>query len=129
MRRVLLSLALLLLAALLAARCASADIIDAGNLSADGSGASRLELTGQGQDGDISASGASQANLGDFRMQNVSVELSGASRAEVYADPLRVHLADGSRRVLGDSHGYALARAARRSRPLRCAVGAVIRAP
>jgi len=57
--------------------------IDAGDLRADVSGASRLELTGQGQDGRINVSGASQANLADFAMQNVDVEASGASRAEV----------------------------------------------
>ena len=57
--------------------------IDAGDLRADVSGASRLELSGQGQDGRINVSGASQANLADFAMQNVDVEASGASRAEV----------------------------------------------
>ncbi len=57
--------------------------IDAGDLRADVSGASRLELTGRGQDGRINVSGASQANLFDFAMQNVDVEASGASRAEV----------------------------------------------
>lgn len=59
--------------------------IDAGDLQADVSGASRVELTGRGQDGRISVSGASQANLADFAMQNVAVEASGASRAEVNA--------------------------------------------
>jgi hypothetical protein len=59
--------------------------IVAGDLRADVSGASRLELTGQGQDGRINVSGASQANLADFPMQNVDVEASGASRAEVNA--------------------------------------------
>lgn len=59
--------------------------IDAGDVRANVSGASRLELTGQGEDGRITVSGASQANLSDFRMQNVDVEASGASRAEVYA--------------------------------------------
>ena len=57
--------------------------INTGDLQADISGASRLELIGEGQDGRINVSGASQANLANFRMQNVDVEASGASRAEV----------------------------------------------
>ena len=59
--------------------------IDAGNLNAEVSGASRLELAGRGQDGRINVSGASQANLASFAMQDVQVEASGASRAEVNA--------------------------------------------
>jgi hypothetical protein len=74
--------------------------IDAGDLSADVSGASRLELTGQGQDGRINVSGASQANLSDFRMQNVDVEASGASRAEVYASGRLDAEASGASTVL-----------------------------
>lgn len=74
--------------------------IDTGDLNADVSGASRLELTGQGQDGNITASGASQANLGDFRMENVTVEASGASRAEVYASGRLDAEASGASTVL-----------------------------
>lgn len=59
--------------------------IDAGNLDAEVSGASRLELAGQGRDGRINVSGASQANLANFALQDVQVEVSGASRAEVNA--------------------------------------------
>jgi hypothetical protein len=74
--------------------------IDAGDLRADVSGASRLELTGQGQDGRINVSGASQANLSDFRMQNVDVEASGASRAEVNASGRLDAEASGASTVL-----------------------------
>lgn len=74
--------------------------IDTGDLNADVSGASRLELTGQGQDGNITVSGASQANLSDFRMENVSVEASGASRAEVNASGRLDAEASGASTVL-----------------------------
>jgi hypothetical protein len=74
--------------------------IDTGDLNADVSGASRLELTGQGQDGNITVSGASQANLGDFRMESVTVEASGASRAEVYASGRLDAEASGASTVL-----------------------------
>jgi hypothetical protein len=74
--------------------------IDAGDLFADISGASRLELTGQGQDGRIVVSGASQANLSDFALQNVDVEASGASRAEVDASGRLDAEASGASTVL-----------------------------
>ena len=74
--------------------------IDAGDLFADVSGASRLELTGQGDDGRIIVSGASQANLSDFAMQNVDVEASGASRAEVDASGRLDAEASGASTVL-----------------------------
>jgi hypothetical protein len=74
--------------------------IDAGDLRADVSGASRLELTGQGKNGDITASGASQANLSGFRMEDVTAEASGASRAEVYASGRLDAEASGASTVL-----------------------------
>jgi hypothetical protein len=74
--------------------------IDAADLNTDVSGASRLELAGQGKDGNITVSGASQANLGDFRMDNVTVEASGASRAEVYASGRLDAEASGASTVL-----------------------------
>lgn len=74
--------------------------IDAGNLNADISGASRLELTGRGQDGRINVSGASQANLANFAMQNVDAEASGASRAEVNASGRLDAQASGASMVL-----------------------------
>ncbi len=74
--------------------------IDTGDLTADVSGASRLTLSGQGQDGNITVSGASQANLSDFRMDNVTAEASGASRAEVYASGRLDAEASGASTVL-----------------------------
>jgi hypothetical protein len=74
--------------------------IDAGDLRADVSGASRLELTGQGKNGDITASGASQANLSGFRMEDVTADASGASRAEVYASGRLDAEASGASTVL-----------------------------
>jgi hypothetical protein len=74
--------------------------IDSGYLRADVSGASRLELAGRGQDGRINVSGASQANLANFRMQNVDVQASGASRAEVYASGRLDAEASGASTVL-----------------------------
>ena len=47
------------------------------------SGASRCELTGTGGDARLDSSGASQANLSEFQIQNADVDLSGASRARI----------------------------------------------
>jgi hypothetical protein len=74
--------------------------IDSGDLRADISGASRLELSGQGEDGSINVSGASQANLANFVMQNVTVDASGASRAEVHASGRLDAEASGASTVL-----------------------------
>ncbi len=47
------------------------------------SGASRCEVTGAGGDMRLDSSGASQANLSEFQIQNADVDLSGASRASI----------------------------------------------
>ncbi len=48
------------------------------------SGASRAEINGSAGRGDISISGASHFNSEDFRMQNATVSVSGASHAQIY---------------------------------------------
>ena len=48
------------------------------------SGASRLVLEGDGGDLQLGASGASQVDLSDFRVDNASLEVSGASQVTVY---------------------------------------------
>ena len=70
------------------------------DLAIDVSGASTLR--GQIDAGDLRAdvSGASQANLSDFRLQNVDVEASGASRAEVNASGRLDAEASGASTVL-----------------------------
>jgi len=48
------------------------------------SGASRLTLEGDGGDLRLDASGASQVDLSDFRVDNADLEVSGASQVTVY---------------------------------------------
>ncbi|MBL8030643.1 MAG: DUF2807 domain-containing protein [Candidatus Doudnabacteria bacterium] len=64
------------------------------------SGASRLEFKGTGQNTDIKLSGASTADLQKAQLQNLSAELSGASKA--YTDTLNQLEA----KLSGASHLY-----------------------
>lgn len=57
--------------------------IQSGDLRADVSGGSTLRLTGSGGDADVSASGASTADLADFPVTNATVNASGASRISI----------------------------------------------
>lgn len=57
--------------------------ITAGNAAVEGSGAAKIELTGAGGDLRLNLSGASNAELGDFPVQDADVEASGASHALV----------------------------------------------
>jgi hypothetical protein len=58
----------------------------ANNLYLTVSGASRCNLEGSAVDGDIIVSGASQIEFGGFRLKNIDIVASGASRADIYTD-------------------------------------------
>lgn len=71
--------------------------IEAGNTRFQISGASRVTLQGKGQALNLEASGASQANLGAFRVGDADVQVSGASKATVNASgKLNVDASGGS---------------------------------
>lgn len=55
--------------------------IAAGDVDLEGSGAAKIELTGSGENLRLNLSGASNAELGDFPVQDADVEASGASNA------------------------------------------------
>jgi hypothetical protein len=62
-----------------------------GNLKANdihftASGASRCDFVGAAQNADITVSGASHLEWGSFRLKNVKIIASGASRADIYTD-------------------------------------------
>lgn len=57
--------------------------IETGDVRFEVSGASRLTLSGLGQKMALEASGASQANLANYRVSEATVEVSGASKATV----------------------------------------------
>ena len=74
--------------------------IEAGDLRLDASGASRLQLEGGGRDARLELSGASEADLWDFSLQNVEVDISGASTARVQPAGRLDAEASGASRVL-----------------------------
>ncbi|MDP9229574.1 MAG: DUF2807 domain-containing protein, partial [Bacteroidota bacterium] len=59
--------------------------LGAPKINADISGASHIELQGESKDVTIESSGASHANCMELMAENVQVDVSGASNAEVYA--------------------------------------------
>jgi hypothetical protein len=68
------------------------------------SGAGRVELKGSGAAVTVDASGASQVDLDEFRLESVGVTLSGASQARVDAAEItRANLSGASRLFYGGS--------------------------
>lgn len=59
--------------------------LNAPNVDVDMSGASNISISGKTKDFTVGASGASEANCFDLLAENTSVDLSGASHADVYA--------------------------------------------
>lgn len=59
--------------------------VDAPKLSADISGSGSIDLKGQTKDVDLGLSGAGHAHCFDLLSENVTVDISGAGSAEVYA--------------------------------------------
>ena len=57
--------------------------LKAADIEADLSGASWVELEGSGVNADIKASSSSRVVLPDFALDNVNIELSGASKGDI----------------------------------------------
>jgi hypothetical protein len=59
--------------------------LDAPKIKTELTGASSLKLKGKTRDFSVEGSGASKIRCGDLLAENVTVEISGAGNAEVYA--------------------------------------------
>jgi hypothetical protein len=73
--------------------------IEAGDIDFDVSGASTLELTGSGGAARLTGSGASRYKIQEFPLRKCSVELSGASSAQVTsrsAQPFKAEISGAS---------------------------------
>ena len=72
----------------LSGACSLAYEGDADDCEFECSGACKLELTGKGKQLDLEGSGACRLNTRYFTVDEVGLELSGASRADVYAEKI-----------------------------------------
>lgn len=77
---------------------------DIENIEGELSGVSKLELQGKGDYLEIEVSGASQFEAEEFELQELSIELSGVSKATVFVeDSIKAHLSGASElRYKGD---------------------------
>lgn len=75
----------------LSGACSLAYEGDADDCEFECSGACKLELTGKGKQLDLEGSGACRLNTRYFTADEVNLELSGASRADVYAGKVLRH--------------------------------------
>lgn len=74
-------------------------ILNVNKLSAVLSGASELDMKGNGNDMELTASGASEAEMDEFPVKNFSGSVSGASKAELYVTETFSGSASGASKI------------------------------